>query len=169
MGQWHKEQLLSLMTQLQTMQLHFIQCIVPNKSKQPGQVDIPLVLDQLHCNGVLEGIWIAWLGYLNCLPFAEFRQQYKNLTPGILPWGYTAGCKACTWMVEVLDLDSSSYAIRNSKIFFKARILAELEEQHDAYLYDLFSWLQAAGQMYTACWQMKKVLQWASAVRKRVT
>ena len=162
-GQRHKEQLSSLMTQLRATQPHFVRCIVPNKNKRPGRVDVPLVLDQLRCNGVLEGIRIARLGYPNRLPFAEFRQQYEILTPGILPRGYTDGRKACTRMVEALDLDSSSYAIGNSKIFFKAGFLAELEERRDAYLYDLFSRLQAAGRMYTARRQVKKILRRASA------
>ncbi|KAI0746363.1 P-loop containing nucleoside triphosphate hydrolase protein, partial [Daedaleopsis nitida] len=82
-GQRHKEQLASLMGQLQSTQPHFVRCIVPNTLKKPGRVDVPLVLDQLRCNGVLEGIRIARLGYPNRLPFVEFRQRYEVLTPGI--------------------------------------------------------------------------------------
>ncbi|KAF9519353.1 hypothetical protein BS47DRAFT_1337113 [Hydnum rufescens UP504] len=164
-GQRHKEQLSSLMTQLKATQPHFVRCIVPNPLKRPGRVDIPLILDQLRCNGVLEGIRIARLGYPNRLPFAEFRQRYETLTPGILPPGYMDGRKACTRMVEALDLDSSSYAIGNSKVFFKAGVLAELEERRDALLFDIFSRLQAVGRMYTARRQMKKILNRAVAVR----
>ncbi|EEB97277.1 hypothetical protein MPER_03446, partial [Moniliophthora perniciosa FA553] len=82
-GQRHKEQLASLMAQLQATQPHFVRCIVPNANKKPGRVDVPLVLDQLRCNGVLEGIRIARKGYPNRLPFVEFRQRYEALTPGI--------------------------------------------------------------------------------------
>ena len=164
-SQRHKEQLSSLMTQLQATQPHFVRCIVPNPFKRPGRVDIPLILDQLRCNGVLEGIRIARLGYPNRLPFAEFRQRYETLTPGILPRGYMDGRKACTRMVEALDLDRSSYAIGNSKVFFKAGVLAELEERRDALLFDIFSRLQAVGRMYTARRQMKKILNRAVAVR----
>ena len=81
-GQCHKEQLSSLMAQLQATQPHFVPCIVPNNNKKPGRVDVPLILDQLRCNGVLEGIRIARLGYPNRLPFVEFRQRYEVLTPG---------------------------------------------------------------------------------------
>ncbi|KAK0432866.1 P-loop containing nucleoside triphosphate hydrolase protein [Armillaria borealis] len=104
-GQRHKEQLASLMSQLQATQPHFVRCIVPNAHKKPGRVDVPLVLDQLRCNGVLEGIRIARLGYPNRLPFVEFRQRYEVLTPGIIPPGYMDGREACRRMVKTLDLD----------------------------------------------------------------
>lgn len=84
-GQRHREQLASLMAQLQATQPHFVRCIVPNLRKRPGAIDVPLVLDQLRCNGVVEGIRIARLGYPNRLAFQEFRNRYEVLTPGVLP------------------------------------------------------------------------------------
>ena len=93
------------MTQLSGTQPHFIRCIVPNTEKRPGRIDVPLVLDQLRCSGVLEGIHIARLGYPNRILFADFRQHYEILTPGILPRGYMDGRRACTWMIDSLDLE----------------------------------------------------------------
>lgn len=164
-GQRHKEQLASLMGQLQATQPHFVRCIVPNGNKKAGRVDVPLVLDQLRCNGVLEGIRIARLGYPNRIPFVEFRQRYEVLTPGIIPRGYMDGRKACLRMVDALELDKTTFRIGTSKIFFKAGILAELEERRDALLFDVFSRLQAAARMWTARRHMKKVLNRAMAVR----
>ncbi|KAI0794866.1 myosin II heavy chain [Abortiporus biennis] len=164
-GQRHKEQLSSLMTQLQATQPHFVRCIVPNTLKKPGRVDVPLVLDQLRCNGVLEGIRIARLGYPNRLPFVEFRQRYEVLTPGVIPRGYMDGRKACLRMVDALELDKSIFRIGTSKIFFKAGVLAELEERRDALLYDVFSRLQAVCRMWSARRQMKKILNRAVAIR----
>ncbi|KAJ8508333.1 hypothetical protein ONZ45_g9391 [Pleurotus djamor] len=164
-GQRHKEQLTSLMAQLHSTQPHFVRCIVPNVNKKPARVDVPLVLDQLRCNGVLEGIRIARLGYPNRLPFVEFRQRYEVLTPGIIPRGYMDGRKACLLMVDALDLDKSIYRVGTSKIFFKATVLAELEERRDAMLFDIFSRLQAVARMYTARRQMKKILNRAVAIR----
>lgn len=111
----------------------------PNANKKPGRIDVPLVLDQLRCNGVLEGIRIARLGYPNRLPFIEFRQRYEILTSGIIPRGYMDGRKACLRMVDALDLDKTLFRIGTSKIFFKAGVLAELKERRDATLYDIFS------------------------------
>ncbi|PSS37014.1 hypothetical protein PHLCEN_2v1156 [Hermanssonia centrifuga] len=164
-GQRHKEQLASLMGQLQATQPHFVRCIVPNTMKKPGRIDIPLVLDQLRCNGVLEGIRIARLGYPNRQPFVEFRQRYEILTPGVIPRGYMDGRKACLRMIDALELDKSMFKIGTSKIFFKAGVLAELEERRDALLFDVMSRLQAAVRMFTARRQMKKVLNRAVAIR----
>ncbi len=164
-GQRHKEQLASLMAQLQATQPHFVRCIVPNTHKKPGRIDVPLVLDQLRCNGVLEGIRIARLGYPNRLPFVEFRKRYEVLTPGIIPRGYMDGRKACLRMVDALELDKSIYRIGTSKIFFKAGVLAELEERRDGHLFDIFSRLQAVARMWTARRQMKKILNRAVAIR----
>lgn len=164
-GQRHKEQLASLMAQLQATQPHFVRCIVPNTLKRPGRIDVPLVLDQLRCNGVLEGIRIARLGYPNRLPFVEFRQRYEVLTPGVIPRGYMDGRKACLRMVDCLELDKTIFRIGTSKIFFKAGVLAELEERRDALLFDVFSRLQAVARKWTARRQMKKILNRAVAVR----
>lgn len=165
LAQRHKEQLHSLMLQLQATQPHFVRCIVPNSLKKPGRFDVPLVLDQLRCNGVLEGIRIARLGYPNRVPFVEFRQRYEVLTPGIIPRGYMDGREACKRMVVALDLDEMTFKIGTSKIFFKAGCLAELEEQRHILLFRTFSRLQAAARMWTARRQMKKILNRAEAIK----
>lgn len=164
-AQRHKEQLASLMIQLRATQPHFVRCIVPNAHKKPGRVDVPLVLDQLRCNGVLEGIRIARLGYPNRLPFVEFRQRYEVLTPGIIPRGYMDGREACRRMVKALELDDMIFKIGTSKIFFKAGVLAELEERRDLLLFEIFSRLQAVARMWTARRQVKKILNRAVAIR----
>ncbi|KAF9234323.1 nonmuscle myosin heavy chain b [Melanogaster broomeanus] len=164
-AQRHREQLSLLMAQLHATQPHFVRCIVPNVNKKAGRVDVPLVLDQLRCNGVLEGIRIARLGYPNRLPFVEFRQRYEIMTPGIIPRGYMDGRKACLRMVGALELDTELYRVGTSKIFFKAGVLAELEERRDALLYDVFSRLQAVARKFSARRQMKKILNRAIAIR----
>lgn len=164
-AQRHKEQLASLMLQLRSTQPHFVRCIVPNTLKKPGRMDVPIVLDQLRCNGVLEGIRIARLGYPNRLPFVEFRQRYEILTPGILPKGYMDGRESCRRMVHSLELDDTTFKLGTSKIFFKAGVLAELEERRDGLLFDIFSRLQAAARMWSARRQIRKILNRALAIK----
>ena len=75
------------------------------------------------------------------------------------------GRKVCLRMVDALELDKSIYRVGTSKIFRKAGVLAKLEEQQDALLFDIFSRLQARARMWTARCQMKKVLNRAGAIR----
>ncbi|ORY24050.1 P-loop containing nucleoside triphosphate hydrolase protein [Naematelia encephala] len=164
-GQRHKEQLGQLMTQLSATQPHFVRCIVPNAQKRPGKVDVNLVLDQLRCNGVLEGIRIARLGYPNRHSFAEFRQRYEVLTPGVIPKGYMDGRKAAGKIAEALQLDTSLYKIGATKIFFKAGVLAELEERRDNLLTDLFRRFQSAARMHIARRRILKLVNRDQSIR----
>jgi myosin protein heavy chain len=135
-AQRHKEQLSTLMNQLHSTHPHFVRCILPNHKKKPKQFSAPLVLDQLRCNGVLEGIRIARTGFPNRLPFAEFRARYEVLCQN-MPKGYLEGQAACKIMLEKLNLDKSWYRVGLTKVFFRAGVLAELEEQRDALIRDI--------------------------------
>ncbi len=61
---------------------------------QPGKISSLLVLEQLRCNGVLEGIRICRQGFPNRVPFQEFRHRYEILTPNIIPKGFMDGKEA---------------------------------------------------------------------------
>lgn len=61
----YRESLNNLMTMLNMTHPHFIRCIIPNEKKQSGLLDAALVLNQLTCNGVLEGIRICRKGFPN--------------------------------------------------------------------------------------------------------
>jgi myosin heavy chain 9/10/11/14 len=121
-AQRHKEQLGSLMTQLNSTQPHFVRCIIPNERKTPRVFTGPLVLDQLRCNGVLEGIRIARTGFPNRLTFTEFRQRYELLTTG-LPEGFMESRNAAQMILAHLDLDKTMYQLGRTKVFFRAGLV----------------------------------------------
>ena len=147
-AQRHKEQLSSLMNQLHSTHPHFVRCILPNHKKKPKQFSAPLVLDQLRCNGVLEGIRIARTGFPNRLPFTEFRQRYEVLCRN-MPKGYLEGQSAAQIMLEKLNLDQAVYRVGLTKVFFRAGVLAELEEQRDTLIRDLMSRFQSVARGFT--------------------
>ncbi|KAI3623213.1 hypothetical protein CBS14141_003996 [Malassezia furfur] len=162
-GQRHKEQLASLMAQLDATQPHFVRCIVPNSEKKPSKMELPLVLDQLRCNGVLEGIRIARLGYPNRLLFSEFCTRYAILTPDAVdPAGMDARLLSQR-IAEALQLSTDVYKVGLTKIFFKAGVLAEMEEHRDARLRDLFGRFSAMARRAMAMRRLQKRLRRAAA------
>ncbi|CAG8531243.1 4224_t:CDS:10 [Paraglomus brasilianum] len=142
-GQRHKEQLHILMQQLYSTKPRFVRCIVPNGEKAAGLIEVPLVLDQLRCNGVLEGIRICRAGFPNRLTFIEFRQRYEVLSPGLLSKSTADDNKIAEELLKSFGLDNSLYRIGNTKVFFRAGVLAELEEIRETKLSQLFTRFQA--------------------------
>uniref|UniRef100_A0A3B5LYJ1 Myosin heavy chain 11 n=1 Tax=Xiphophorus couchianus TaxID=32473 RepID=A0A3B5LYJ1_9TELE len=130
-GQLYKESLAKLMTTLHNTQPNFVRCIIPNHEKRAGKLDAHLVLEQLRCNGVLEGIRICRQGFPNRIVFQEFRQRYEILAASAIPKGFMDGKQACCLMIKHLDLDPNLYRIGQSKIFFRTGVLAQLEEERD--------------------------------------
>ncbi|XP_061088261.1 myosin-11a isoform X1 [Conger conger] len=130
-GQLYKESLAKLMTTLHNTQPNFVRCIIPNHEKRAGKLDANLVLEQLRCNGVLEGIRICRQGFPNRIVFQEFRQRYEILAASAIPKGFMDGKQACCLMIKHLDLDPNLYRIGQSKIFFRTGVLAHLEEERD--------------------------------------
>jgi len=144
-AQRHKEQLSSLMNQLHSTHPHFVRCILPNHRKKAKQFSAPLVLDQLRCNGVLEGIRIARTGFPNRLPFAEFRARYEVLCQDI-PREYLEGQVAAKLMLEKLNMDRSLYRVGLTKVFFRAGVLAELEDRRDKLIGELMGRFQSVAR-----------------------
>ena len=163
-AQRHKEQLSSLMNQLHSTHPHFVRCILPNHRKRPKQFSAPLVLDQLRCNGVLEGIRIARTGFPNRLPFSEFRQRYEVLCRN-MPKGYLEGRTVAQIMLEKLDLDNALYRVGLTKVFFRAGVLAELEEQRDSLIRDILSRFQSIARGFIQRRIASKRLYRAEATR----
>ena len=90
------------MNTLNSTKPNFVRCIIPNYEKRAGKIDNHLVLDQLRCNGVLEGIRICRQGFPNRILFQEFRQRYEILCPGVVPRGFMDGRKAAQKMVKIV-------------------------------------------------------------------
>ncbi|CRL04792.1 CLUMA_CG017848, isoform A [Clunio marinus] len=161
----YKEQLAKLMDTLRNTNPNFVRCIIPNHEKRAGKIEAHLVLDQLRCNGVLEGIRICRQGFPNRIPFQEFRQRYELLTPNVIPKGFMDGKKACEKMIQALELDSNLFRVGQSKIFFRAGVLAHLEEERDYKITDLIVNFQAFCRGFLARRNYQKRLQQLNAIR----
>ncbi|KAG7229656.1 hypothetical protein INR49_012700 [Caranx melampygus] len=146
-SQLHKENLNKLMTNLRSTQPHFVRCIIPNETKTPGIMDPFLVLHQLRCNGVLEGIRICRKGFPNRIFYAEFKQRYRILNPHAIPDDkFVDSRKAAEKLLASLDIDHSQYKFGHTKVFFKAGLLGHLEELRDERLAKVLTLMQAAAR-----------------------
>lgn len=164
-SQLYKDQLARLMGTLRNTNPNFVRCIIPNHEKRGGKICAPLVLDQLRCNGVLEGIRICRQGFPNRVPFQEYRQRYELLTPNAIPKGFMDGKLACERMIRALELEPNLYRIGQSKIFFRAGVLAHLEEERDVKISDLIVNFQAYCRGLLARRNYQKRLQQLNAIR----
>uniref|UniRef100_A0A8C4ZH76 Uncharacterized protein n=1 Tax=Gadus morhua TaxID=8049 RepID=A0A8C4ZH76_GADMO len=143
-SQMHKENLKKLMANLRSTQPHFVRCIIPNETKSPGVMQPFLVLHQLRCNGVLEGIRICRKGFPNRILYAEFKERYRILSPSVIPEdSFVDSRKAVEKLLGSLDIDHSQYKFGVSKVFFKAGLLGVLEDMRDRRLSKLLTTVQA--------------------------
>uniref|UniRef100_A0A3B4TXX6 Myosin-10-like n=1 Tax=Seriola dumerili TaxID=41447 RepID=A0A3B4TXX6_SERDU len=164
-GQLYKESLTKLMATLRNTNPNFLRCIIPNHEKRAGKLSPHLVLDQLRCNGVLEGIRICRQGFPNRIPFQEFRQRYEILTPNAIPRTFMDGKQASELMISALELDHNLFRVGQSKVFFRAGVLAHLEEERDLKITDTIIRFQSAARGYLARKAFMKKQQQLSALR----
>ncbi|XP_056228098.1 myosin-10-like isoform X5 [Seriola aureovittata] len=164
-GQLYKESLTKLMATLRNTNPNFVRCIIPNHEKRAGKLEPHLVLDQLRCNGVLEGIRICRQGFPNRIVFQEFRQRYEILTPNAIPKGFMDGKQACERMIRALELDPNLFRIGQSKIFFRTGVLAHLEEERDLKITDIIIYFQSVCRGYLARKAFTKKQQQLSALK----
>jgi len=139
----HREQLKILLGILGNTSPHFVRCIIPNETKTPGIIWGDLVLHQLRCNGVLEGIRICRKGFPSRMLFNDFRQRYQILAASAIPSGFIDGKVACEKLVGALQLEESEYRVGMTKVFFRAGIVGELEDMRDERLSKIISQFQA--------------------------
>ncbi|KAM6967855.1 LOW QUALITY PROTEIN: uncharacterized protein myh14 [Aplochiton taeniatus] len=164
-GQLYKESLTKLMTTLHNTQPNFVRCIIPNHEKRAGKLTPNLVLDQLRCNGVLEGIRICRQGFPNRIPFQEFRQRYGRTFTNAIPRTFMDGKQASELMINALELDRNLFRVGQSKVFFRAGVLGHLEEERDLKITDTIIRFQSAARGYLARKAFLKKQQQLSALR----
>ncbi|XP_077527333.1 myosin heavy chain isoform X26 [Haemaphysalis longicornis] len=144
----YREQLNKLMATLNSTSPHFVRCIIPNETKSPGVIDSHLVMHQLTCNGVLEGIRICRKGFPNRMIYPDFKQRYTILAPNAVPKGFVDAKNCSEKVIEAIQLDANDFRFGHSKIFFRAGVLGRLEEMRDERLGKIITMIQAAVRWY---------------------
>ncbi|XP_067319910.1 myosin-1B [Anolis sagrei] len=155
-----RENLNKLMTNLRSTHPHFVRCLIPNETKTPGAMEHELVLHQLRCNGVLEGIRICRKGFPSRIIYGDFKQRYRVLNASAIPEGqFMDSKKASEKLLGSIDVDHSQYKFGHTKVFFKAGLLGTLEEMRDDKLAQLITRTQAVCRGYLARLEFQKMMQ----------
>merc|ERR1712112_139430 len=137
--------LVELMATLHSCEPHFVRCLVPNTHKKPGEVEPPLIMHQLTCNGVLEGIRICMRGFPNRMLYPDFKMRYAIL--GATEIASSSDNKAAVYaLMDKINFDRERYRLGHTLVFFRAGALAGLEEARDDIVIKLLRMLQ--GQAY---------------------
>merc|ERR1719234_269905 len=122
--------LVELMVTLHNCEPHFVRCLVPNTHKKPGDVEPPLIMHQLTCNGVLEGIRICMRGFPNRMLYPDFKMRYAIL--GAAEIASSSDNKVATYaLMDKIGFDRQRYRLGHTLVFFRAGALAGLEEARD--------------------------------------
>uniref|UniRef100_A0A4W4GNI9 Myosin heavy chain 7 n=1 Tax=Electrophorus electricus TaxID=8005 RepID=A0A4W4GNI9_ELEEL len=156
----HRENLNKLMTNLRSTHPHFVRCIIPNETKTPGAMENPLVMHQLRCNGVLEGIRICRKGFPNRILYGDFKQRYRILNPAAIPEGqFIDSRKGAEKLLGSLDIDHNQYKFGHTKVFFKAGLLGLLEEMRDDRLALIITRIQAWSRGLLSRIEFQKIVE----------
>ncbi|XP_077583422.1 myosin heavy chain, fast skeletal muscle-like [Stigmatopora nigra] len=160
-----RENLGKLMTNLRSTHPHFVRCLIPNESKTPGLMENHLVIHQLRCNGVLEGIRICRKGFPSRILYGDFKQRYKVLNASVIPEGqFIDNKKASEKLLGSIDVDHSQYKFGHTKVFFKAGLLGTLEEMRDEKLAELVTMTQALCRGYVMRREFVKMMERREAI-----
>ncbi|XP_034567844.1 myosin-1B-like [Notolabrus celidotus] len=160
-----RENLGKLMTNLRTTHPHFVRCLIPNETKTPGSMDNFLVIHQLRCNGVLEGIRICRKGFPSRILYGDFKQRYRILNASAVPEGmFMDNKKAAEKLLGSIDVDHTQYKFGHTKVFFKAGLLGALEEMRDERLAQVVTSTQALCRAFLVRVEFQKMMARKEAI-----
>merc|ERR1719430_1399725 len=129
------------MTTLYSYEPHFVRCLVPNTHKKPLEVEPPLIMHQLTCNGVLEGIRICMRGFPNRMLYPDYKSRYQIL--GASEIASSSDNKTGVYaLMDKIEFSRDKYRLGHTKVFFRAGALAGLEEARDDIVLKLVRWMQ---------------------------
>ena len=138
--------LTELMTTLYNCEPHFVRCLVPNTHKKPGDVEPPLIMHQLTCNGVLEGIRICMRGFPNRIYYKDFKWRYWILAKAEIE-SSSENKTAVYALMDKISFSRDTYRLGHTMVFFRAGALAKLEEYRDDIVNKLIRMLQGQARL----------------------
>ncbi|OQR90481.1 myosin, partial [Thraustotheca clavata] len=135
-----KAQLTGLMSDISDTQTHYIRCIKPNSSKSSTIFDLPGVIEQLRCAGVVEAIRISRAAFPNKMSHERFLHRFIIMSKGKEPpkSGATVAT-ACLQVASALLRSGESketFVMGNNHIYFSQGVLEDLEHDRTLFVQD---------------------------------
>merc|ERR1712038_1274284 len=121
-----------------------------------GETETPLIMHQLTCNGVLEGIRVCMLGFPNRMLYRDYKARYMVLGAELL--AKAANDKEGVYaLMDKIAFEREKFRCGHTMVFFRAGALAALEEARDGIVLKLLRWMQgeAYGRIRRKVYQTK--------------
>jgi myosin heavy subunit len=169
-----KLQLDSIFDSMRRTKCNFVFCslitTVPNSADSNTLLDVNLLRRQLKAYQVLAACRIYRQGYPDHLNLEDFERKFSMFLPSGMSENVQSDTadshkKACMNILSSLELDSTLFKFGITQVFFKAGVLARLDDQRDKKLNDLIVRLQSTCRMYLAQNAMEKRRVQDSAIR----
>merc|ERR1719228_1467164 len=153
-----RAQLDALLTTLNSTDPHFIRCIVPNNHKTPLLLDSALVMHQLTCNGVLEGIRICRRGFPNRTVYPDFVHRFIIIKPKEVH-AAMPDLKASTKIIlESIEAMNDKWRLGHTKVFFRAGAVGCVEETREECIKAILNYIQGLARGYTSRMEYKTLI-----------
>ncbi|TSN39329.1 Unconventional myosin-XVIIIa [Bagarius yarrelli] len=170
-----KLQVDALIDTVRRSRVHFVHCLLPKAEalsgdpRVPGescdtglmQLDVVLLRAQLRGCKLLDALRIYRQGYPDHMVFSEFRRRFDVLAPHLTKkhgrnYIVTDEKRVVEELLEFLELEKSSYHMGLSRVFFRAGVLAKIEERRDLQTRRNITLFQATCRGYLARQAFKK-------------
>jgi len=153
-----RAQLDALLTTLNSTDPHFIRCIVPNNHKTPLLLDSALVMHQLTCNGVLEGIRICRRGFPNRTIYPDFVHRFIIIKPKEVH-AAQPDLKQCTSIIlSSIEAMNDKWRLGHTKVFFRAGAVGCVEETREECIKAILNYIQGLARGYCSRMEYKKLI-----------
>merc|ERR1712012_1102070 len=153
-----RAQLDALLTTLNSTDPHFIRCIVPNNHKTPLLLDSALVMHQLTCNGVLEGIRICRRGFPNRTIYPDFVHRFIIIKPKEVHAAQPDLKQCASIILSSIEAMNDKWRLGHTKVFFRAGAVGCVEETREECIKAILNYIQGLARGYCSRMEHKKLI-----------
>ena len=115
-------QLVDLVSNIRSGELHFVRCIKPNHALAAANFDGNFINTQLRYSGMMAAVDVRRHGFPVRMPLKEFHHQFQCLVQSSLS-------SSCPTLVAALGFSQEDCQVGNSMVFMKEHIFHSLRSR----------------------------------------